>query len=123
MSKSLGSSKLDSNFEELEQLEEMLHSICHVVDVDNRVISVTLNEHVQKATQEEIRLDLDIQVPKELPISASDLYILLGNTLENAIEACCSLPNEKRKIALKLKLHYRILFYRIENPHAPSIWS
>lgn len=101
----------------------MLHSIWHVVDVDNRVISVTLNEHVQKATQEEIRLDLDIQILKELPISASDLYILLGNTLENAIEACCSLPNEKRKIALKLKLHYHILFYRIENPHALSIWS
>lgn len=90
-------------------MEEMLHSIGHVVDVDNRVISVILNEYVQ--------------VPKDLPVSASDLYILLGNTLENAIEACCSLPNEKREIALKLKLHYRILFYKIENPHTPSIWS
>lgn len=120
ISKLLRAAKLDSNSEELEQLEHMLHSIGHVVDVDNRVISVILNEYVQEATQEEIRLDLDIQVPRELPVSASDLYILLGNTLDNAIEACFSLPHEEREIALKLKLHNRVLFYRIENPYAPS---
>lgn len=120
ISKILKAAKLDKGTEALAQVEEMLHDIQNVVDVDNRVVSVILNEYVQEVRQEGIQLDMDIQIPSELPISASDLYILLGNTLDNAIEACCVLPHDERKISLKLKLHNRVLFYRIENPYAPS---
>lgn len=97
----------------------MLHSIEPVVDVNNRVVSVILGEYVQEARKEDIQLELDVQVPTELPVCASDLYILLGNTLDNAIDACCPLPQADGKITIRLVLHNRVLFYRIESPYAP----
>lgn len=120
ISKFLRAAKLEGSNEALNQVEQMLHSIGTVVDVDNRVVSVILNEYAQEAAKADIRLEMDVHVPRELPISAVDLYILLGNTLENAIEACCALLPEERKITIKLKMHNRILFYSIENPYDPS---
>lgn len=120
ISKFLRAAKLEGSNEALNQVEQMLHSIGTVVDVDNRVVSVILNEYAQEAAKADIRLEMDVHIPRELPISAVDLYILLGNTLENAIEACCALPPDERKITIKLKMHNRILFFSIENPYAPS---
>lgn len=104
----------------LEQVEQMLNDVTCVVDVGNRVVSVILNEYAQAAREASVRLDLDIRVPRELFVTTVDLYILIGNTLDNAIEACCSLPPDQRSIQLKLKEHNNILFYEIENPYAPS---
>jgi two-component system sensor histidine kinase AgrC len=46
--------------------------------------------------------------------------IILGNTFDNAIEACCSLPAEQRTIHLQLRKQYRSLFYRLENPYSDT---
>lgn len=118
--KLLQAAKLEGGGEALDQVEEMLHAVTGVVDVDNRTVSVILNEYAQTASQEGIQLHLDVQIPRELSVTAADLYILLGNTLDNAIEACAALPPEQREINIKLKTHNRILFYEIENPYAPS---
>lgn len=106
----------DKSGETLKQLQAAIQSISNVVDVDNRVVSIILNEYVTIARGMDIDLTLDVQVPHELPITAVDLYILLGNTLDNAINAVGMLPAEQRRINLHLKLHNQVLFYRISNP-------
>ena len=118
--KLLQAAKLEGCGDTLDQVEEMLHAVTGVVDVDNRTVSVILNEYAQTASQEGIQLHLDVQIPRELSVTAADLYILLGNTLDNAIEACTALPPEQREITVKLKTHNHILFYEIENPYVPS---
>ena len=98
------------------QLQEMMQSISCVVDVNNRVVSVILNEYVSLAKELDVELTMDVQVPQELPITATDLYILIGNTLDNSLNAVAMLPPEHRKITLQLKLHNQILFYKVQNP-------
>lgn len=120
ISKFLRAAKAEGSGEALLQVEQMLDSISTVVDVDNRVISVILNEYAQIAKNADIKLNLDVQIPRELFVTAADLYVIIGNTMENAIEACASLPQEQRKITMKLKTHNSILFYEIENPYAES---
>lgn len=102
----------------LEQLQHSLNSITSVVDVKNRVVSIILNEYVRIAADAETKLALDVHIPSELPITVADLYIILGNTLDNALDACESLPKEDRKISFQLRLHNQMLFYRISNPYA-----
>lgn len=102
--------------ETLTQLQEMMKSISCVVDVNNRVVSVILNEYVSLAKELDVELTMDVQVPQELPITATDLYILIGNTLDNSLNAVAMLPPEHRKITLQLKLHNQILFYKVQNP-------
>ena len=103
--------------ETLAQVQSMVDSIGSVVDVNNRVISVILNEYAQAAKDAQTVLELNVQVPSELAVTAADLYVLLGNTLDNALEACISLPVEKRIISLQLKSHNEILYYSIKNPY------
>ena len=102
------------------QIQSMLDAVSCVVDVDNRVVNVILNEYAQSARNLGIALTLDIQVPRELFVTAVDLYVLIGNTMDNAIEACAALPEGQRSIHMKLKTHNDILFYEIENPCAPA---
>lgn len=117
ISKYLRASKVEASDGAFVQVQEMLDSISCVVDVNNRVASVILNEYVQAARASGIELDLDVQVPEVLFVTAADLYVLIGNTMDNAIEACQSLPSEKRRISLKLKTHNNILFYELSNPY------
>ncbi len=118
MGKYLRASQSDASDDALRQLQQMLDDIPQVVDTGNRVISVILNEYCQEAKTAGIRLHLDVQVPAEVFVSAADLYVLLGNTLDNAIEACRMLPAESKVICLKLRQQNKILFYEITNPYA-----
>lgn len=116
ISKYLRASKAEASDGALVQVQEMLDSISCVVDVNNRVASVILNEYVQAARASDIELEMDVQVPEVLFVTAADLYVLIGNTMDNAIEACQSLPQEERRIVLKLKMHNNILFFEMSNP-------
>lgn len=102
--------------ETFKQLQEMIQSISCVVDVNNRVVSVILNEYISLAKEQNVMVTMDVQIPDELPITAADLYILIGNTLDNSLNALADLPPEKRQIALQLRLHNQVLFYKVQNP-------
>ena len=99
-----------------ESAQTIFDSLGNVVDVGNSVINVILSEYKTIADEEDISFEFDVSVPSDLGITAVDAYILIGNTLDNAIEACCSVPSEQRYIKLQLKQFHEILFYQIENP-------
>lgn len=103
--------------EALDQLQSMLDDATAIVDVGNPVVNVILNEYAQSAKALGIELRLKVQVPEKLGISAADLYILVGNTMDNAIEACRSLPQHQRFIELTLRTHQDILYYKLANPY------
>lgn len=103
--------------EALEQLQSMLDDATAIVDVGSPVVNVILNEYAQSAKALGIELRLKVQVPETLGVSAADLYILIGNTMDNAIEACRSLPQPQRLIDLTLRTHGDMLYYRLANPY------
>lgn len=100
------------------ETQELFESLTTVVDVGNSVVSAILNEYQEITKDANIPFDFDVSVPQNLGISAVDLYVLLGNTLDNAIEACQSLPMEERYIRIQMRIYHNILFYQIENPYA-----
>lgn len=84
--------------------------------VGNPVVDALLNHYLHIAKENNIKVTLDITIPEVLSISPLSLSILIGNTFDNAIEACCGLPPEQRSIHLQLRKQYRSLFYRLDNP-------
>lgn len=114
----------EANAAEVNQMmaetQELFKSLTTVVDVGNSVVSTILNEYREITEDADIPFDFDVSVPPNLGISAVDLYVLLGNTLDNAIEACQSLPAEDRYIRIQLRTYHNILFYQIENPYAQN---
>ena len=104
----------------LKEAEELYNSLSSVIDVGNSVISIILTEYKTIIEDNSISFSYDVSVPNELGISAVEAYVILGNTLDNAITACLELPQEKRYIHLQLRIYHDILYYRIQNPYSPQ---
>ena len=103
--------------EVLNQAQDLFHSIGNVVDVGNSVVNILLSDYIAKAQDNEISFDFDVSIPENLGITAAEVYVILGNTLDNAIEACCVLPVNRRYIHLQMRTFHNMLFYKIENPY------
>lgn len=106
----------NSDASSLDQLESTLQSATQIVDVGNNVLNVILNEYDQAARAAGTDLRMKVQVSQELPVTPADLYILIGNTTDNALEACKELPQEQRIINLTLRTHNGVLYYKLINP-------
>lgn len=99
----------------LAETQRLYENIGNVVDVGNSIISAILNEYKNRAEREGIVFSFSVSVPSQLHISAVDCYIILGNTLDNAIEGALSATEGNRKIYLQLRQHQGTLFYKLEN--------
>ena len=89
--------------------------------VGNPVVDALLNQYLRSAKENQIQVLLDITIPEVLAISTLLLSVVIGNTFDNAIEACRLINPEKREIHLQLRKQNRILFYSIENPYIDAV--
>lgn len=89
--------------------------------VGNPVVNALLNQYLRSAKENQIQVLLDITIPEVLAISTLLLSVVIGNTFDNAIEACRLIAPEKRMIHLQLRKQNRILFYSIENPYIDAV--
>lgn len=81
-------------------------------------IDAILDSKISKMNLEKIVYDLEIQVPSDLKFSNSiDVVAILGNLIDNAIEAVMRLPkNQKDKICIHIKFYSEKLVIKIVNP-------
>ncbi len=61
-----------------------------------------------------------IRVRPDLNISAADLSVIIGNTFDNAIEACERIAGGKKYIEVSLIEKNMLLFYEITNSFDPA---
>ncbi len=73
--------------------------------------------HYKISSAKEIPIEVETSIPEQLKIDDFDITVILGNLLDNAIEACGKLEKEKRRIQLSIKLVKNQLFIRTENPY------
>lgn len=106
------------------QFQKILGSynqICYTVDSGNAVIDGILNHEMLFAKQHNVTVNLDLWISPYFSVDATDMYIILGNTIDNAIEACTDLPEEMDKIIhISLRQKEHILLYEIRNPYQKS---
>lgn len=58
-----------------------------------------------------------VEVPADLSVDGTDLCVILGNLLDNALEAVTRLPKEERQIKLEIRLEKGLLRILTENPY------
>ena len=81
---------------------------------ENPVVDAFLYGRVEEAKKQGIDVKTDIILPVELPVSNTDLVIVFGNIMDNAIEACAKV--ESPSIALNAKIKGSYLIISEENP-------
>lgn len=86
-----------------------------VRETGNIVIDTIISAKKSAAEQKNIRFESSIAIPENLDINASDICVVLGNALDNAIEACEKLDGEKY-IRFNLVYSSGTLMCEIANP-------
>lgn len=101
----------------MEYLESLITSIPRVgiSCSDNIVIDSLINAKNAIAIQDDIDFKIDVHIPIQLPFRSADLCILLGNLLDNAIEASYLLEEAQRSIRLYMKYDKNILIITVLN--------
>ena len=99
------------------QLQGQQTSRLFAANTGNTIVDAILNEKYQRARENGIDISYKVNDLSGLKLSTDALVVVLSNLLENAIEACCRLP-EDRRIECSLLLE-ESLFLSIRNTAPP----
>ena len=81
--------------EYLDKLEEDLTTVDTVLKTGNIMVDAILNSKLTLIQEKHILVDATAIVPEDVAISGIDLSVLIGNMLDNAMEACMQISEEK----------------------------
>lgn len=108
--------------EELSQAEGHLQSMIeeYVLTENPRVtehkaMNILLAHKYHQARTKNIDCHFEIKLTPDIRIADNDLVSLIGNLLDNAIEACCYCSSEERWMSFKMILHQHCLVIQSEN--------
>lgn len=105
--------KLESDMKQMAELESL--NGLFVVNTQNSIIDSFVNNQYAVAKEKGIDFQVKIDVPAELPFAGEDLCVILGNALDNAIEACERGQVSKPWISIKLIYDGANLLMTLEN--------
>jgi len=81
---------------------------------ENFAVNSLLFYYAGNAKNEGISLDINLELPEDIDINDTDLCIVFGNLIENAIEACQKLDDGKH-IKVKSKITKKLLAITVDN--------
>lgn len=113
---------LDENYSEvLEYINELNNDILKenekIVKIDNPYIDTILNLKLNEAIKNNIKIKANVSLPYDLNISTIDMVCLIGNILDNCIEANLKLKENERYIFLKIKYYSKTIFINVCNKY------
>ncbi|WP_394522603.1 sensor histidine kinase [Lacrimispora sp. JR3] len=84
------------------------------------IIDALINNKLYLAQHFQIKAQVHIRLPEVLKINKMDLTIILGNLLDNAMEACMKLPKEEREILIDISELHGVLTIQVINTYDAS---
>lgn len=82
----------------LDELDADLDAVDNIVRTGNVAVDALLNSKLSLARAKGIQVEAKAMVPSTLSLSEVDLGILIGNLMDNAVEACLRIAEEKDRI-------------------------
>lgn len=88
---------------------------------ENHIVDVILQHYAAIAKVHNITVAIMADVPKSLTIADTDLCVIFGNLVENAVEACSSQDNADKCIEIKAKIKGRQLALLVKNTYQKKV--
>lgn len=111
----LSSGRLDELGTYLGSLDQDLSQVDWIVKTGNLTLDAILNGKLSLANSLGIPIHAKATVPEHLAVSDMDLCTVVGNLLDNALEACRSLPAQERFIRVYIRMIKRQLYLSVTN--------
>ena len=105
---------------EIDHLKEYLSKYSEnipatVVSTGNTTADVIFGHYLSIAKKNDIEVSYQISLPVNCRISDLDITVIIGNCMENAIEASLRLPKDQRLIKVRSRLSNDFLMFVFEN--------
>ena len=82
---------------------------------DKYRVDAALNAKLSLARSRDILLTVTARAPEWLSVKDVDLCVVIGNLMDNAMEACAKLPKEKRFIRVYMDIKGENLYISVTN--------
>lgn len=100
------------------EIREAVDMYDRIISTDNEVLSTILSERSLQCSQRNIRLSCNINYSDVSFVNTIDLYTMLGNALDNAIECVSKFETEEKKtISFTVEKRGNLLCFILENYH------
>lgn len=110
----------DKTREYLWSLNKDLTEVDAVLKTGNIALDAILNSKLTLIKSKDIPVEAKANVPENLKISDADLCAVIGNLLDNAIEAVAALPKEEQFIRIYIGMLKSQLYISVINSSAGS---
>ena len=110
----LEAGEVDRALAYIEQLDNQLMNVDTLLKTGNVSLDAILSAKIAQAKAENIAVTVKANVPDQLTISDLELSIIIGNLLDNAIEACRTVTGE-RFIRILISMKGSMLYFSMLN--------
>ncbi len=98
----------------IEQLDRSLQSVDTLLKTGNVTVDAILSARLAQARSEGISVDVQANLPDTLALTDVELSIVIGNLLDNAIEACRAAQGRKF-IRLSIRMKSSMMYFYLLN--------
>lgn len=91
-------------------------SLFEQVDSGNEIIDSVLNFELAKMREKDIKADIRVSVPSQLPFKKSSILTLFANVIDNAIDACERDKPENPFVSVVVNIRGDQLLLSVSNP-------
>lgn len=99
----------------LDEINDTLVKVDTVIKTGNTMVDAILNSKISLMNTKAIRVDATAHVPATLAIADVNLCVMIGNLLDNAMEACEALPAEARFVRIYISVKGTHLYMSFTN--------
>lgn len=113
------------NYEEIREINKRVSRIAQENRVaeycSNLIVNTILANMMEKARLFDIKVKLDAKIPKEIPVDAYELTLVVANLFENAVYCVKNFTKEKRYIEITVHCLQDHLFIQTKNEYEGDI--
>ena len=99
----------------LDQLEKELDRVDTVVRSGNLMVDAILNSKLTLARRQKISVNCKVKVPEQIAVEDVDMCVILGNLLDNALEACVQTQEFQRFLRIYMTVNGSQLYLSVQN--------
>lgn len=103
----------------IEELDTQLMTVDTLLKTGNITLDAILSAKIAQAKASGIAVTVKANIPNRLTVSDVGLSIIIGNLLDNAIEACCKVEGE-RFIRIYIAMRGKMLYFSMLNAAGPK---
>lgn len=108
--------KLEEAIEYLDELRAPVQEMAQTVWTGDETVDYIINSKAAAAKERDIRYQAQVEFPRHTNLQSADLCAILGNLLDNALEAAQQVPEkEGRFIRLTVRRINQMLIIKVEN--------